>query len=105
MAVQDGALPRNRAAGRAKSTRKGKRARVHDNDASNSDPSGEIGSDTTDYTSYEEGDSDAEAGSDASALPPSEEQGICDPQGYPLFDPDDLRHPRSAEWDPTRAYS
>ncbi|XP_053321093.1 uncharacterized protein LOC128492534 [Spea bombifrons] len=25
---------------------------------------------------------------------------VKDPQGTPLFDPDDLRHPRSAEWDP-----
>ncbi|CAH2276052.1 Hypothetical predicted protein [Pelobates cultripes] len=100
MAVQDRALLRKRAAGRAKSARKWKRARAHVNEGSDSDLSGETDSDAPDYASYEEGGSDAEAGSDASALPPGGGQGICDPQGYPLFDPDDLRHPRSAEWDP-----
>ncbi|CAH2293957.1 Hypothetical predicted protein [Pelobates cultripes] len=70
---------------------------------------------------YEELDyaSDEEAGSEEGAPPAvaprtggafpaggvaaqgaSGDAGILDPQGNPLFDPDDLRHPRSAEWEP-----
>ncbi|CAH2246084.1 Hypothetical predicted protein [Pelobates cultripes] len=100
MAVQDGAFLRKRAAGRAKSARKWKRARALDDDGSDTDQTGESDSDPPDYASYEEGVSGDEAEFNASALPPGEGQDICDPQGYPLFNPDDLRHPRSAEWDP-----
>ncbi|CAH2251123.1 Hypothetical predicted protein, partial [Pelobates cultripes] len=70
MAVPDGAFPRKRAAGRAKSSRKWKRARARDDDGSDTDQTGESDSDPPDYASYEEGVSGDEAEFDASALPP-----------------------------------
>ncbi|CAH2285869.1 zinc finger ZFAT isoform X1 [Pelobates cultripes] len=69
MAVPDGAFPRKRAAGRAKSARKWKRARARDDDGSDTDQTGESDSDPPDYASYEEGVSGDEAEfDDASAL-------------------------------------
>ncbi|CAH2246301.1 Hypothetical predicted protein [Pelobates cultripes] len=93
-------------------TRLWKRARSRE-ERSESDRSEENESEERDYASYDE------AGSEEGARPAvtsctggaisaqgvapqgeSDDASLLHPQGNPLFDPDDLRHPRSAEWEP-----
>ncbi|CAH2319179.1 Hypothetical predicted protein [Pelobates cultripes] len=110
-AVKDGAIPpRNRASGRAKSARAWKRAHAHE-DSSNSDRSLEEEYDDSymDHYSAEYSDSGSEMKANiatqkitAQGAEPAESgegDDLQDPLGNPLFDPDNLRHPRSAEWE------
>ncbi|CAH2284322.1 Hypothetical predicted protein [Pelobates cultripes] len=89
-----------------------KRARAHE-EGLDTDRSAEADSDVLDYASYDE----VESGED---LPPTgvtssgtpyktrgllagsagDGAALLDPQGNPLLDTDDLRHPRLAEWEP-----
>ncbi|CAH2253090.1 Hypothetical predicted protein [Pelobates cultripes] len=95
-----------------KTARLWKRARSRD-ERSESDRSEEEEYEELDYASDEEAVSEegappAVAPHTGGAFPAggvtaqkaSGDAGILDPQGNPLFDPDDLRHPRSAEWEP-----
>ncbi|CAH2249879.1 Hypothetical predicted protein [Pelobates cultripes] len=101
-----------RAPGQDKKARLWKRARAHE-EGSDTDRSAEADSDVLDYASYDE----VESGEDLppTGVTPSETpyttQGLLagsagdgaallDPQGNPLFDPDGLCHPRSAECEP-----
>ncbi|CAH2222299.1 Hypothetical predicted protein [Pelobates cultripes] len=107
-AVCDGAQqPRSGATGRAKAAREWKRARAH-YVLSESDDEGDEGSD--DHYSDPYGDliSDDEGllgtqfpSAPTPATAQSEVLGadaVCDTT---LFDPDNLRHPRSSEWEPS----
>ncbi|CAH2247988.1 Hypothetical predicted protein [Pelobates cultripes] len=111
-AVKDAAIPpRNIAPGRAKSTRTWKRACAHE-DSSDLDWSLEEQYDDSymDHYSVEYSDSGSEikvfiATQEVTAqgtMPAESGEGddLRDPLGNPLCDPDDLRHPRLAEWEP-----
>ncbi|CAH2312094.1 Hypothetical predicted protein [Pelobates cultripes] len=112
-AVTEGAPPmRKRAPGRVKKARLWKWARAHE-EGSDTDRSVEADSDVMEYDSYDEVESGEDlphtgltpsGNSNTTRGPPPGHTGysktLLDPQGNPLFNPDDLRHPRSAEWEP-----
>ncbi|CAH2301457.1 Hypothetical predicted protein [Pelobates cultripes] len=109
-AVNDGTQqPRNRATGRATAAREWKRARAHDL-LSDSDEDGEEGSDdqfSDPYGDETSGDADlpgtqfpsrpAQAKAQSGA---PETESTRDAKDTLAFDPDNLRHPRSAKWEP-----
>ncbi|CAH2312670.1 Hypothetical predicted protein [Pelobates cultripes] len=110
-AVHDGAQqPRNRTSGRATATRDWKRARTQDI-LSDSDEEGDEGSDVPYSDPYEDELSEGESlqGKQFPLAPTRtathsgapEAATSHDPKEVLLFDPDNLRHPRSAEWEPS----
>ncbi|CAH2274881.1 Hypothetical predicted protein [Pelobates cultripes] len=111
--------PHKRATGWVKAARLWKRAKAQHDSAESElsdeevydqesalDPSDDLSDPESDYA-IGEGEipshvypSDGALGTIVSHLLSSEAEKILDPQGEPLFDPDDLRHPRSAKWSP-----
>ncbi|CAH2295256.1 Hypothetical predicted protein, partial [Pelobates cultripes] len=100
--TEDMVLPRKRATHRAKVVQTWKRAKAL-SDSSDSDLGSEEVSDGSDAIDSE--DSSPEHSVTASpaieARWEADDSAFLDPQGEPLFDPDALHNPHSAEWYPT----
>ncbi|CAH2318967.1 Hypothetical predicted protein [Pelobates cultripes] len=103
--TEDVVLPRKRAPRRAKVVRNWKRAKALPDSSDSDSDSEEVldGSDTVDLV-Y----SDNSSPKRSETAPPAidaeqvtDESAVLDPQGEPLFDPNTLHNPCSADWYPT----
>ncbi|CAH2248554.1 Hypothetical predicted protein [Pelobates cultripes] len=97
--------PRKRATCRAKAARTWKRAKALSDSSDTDSDSEEVlnESDEIDSNEWEVSSPDHSPPRDPNTLryDDADSSAILDPQGEPLFDPDTLQNPRSAEWFPT----